>query len=156
MARAKMKLFTLAVVALTFWPATLLAADAQNAEPQAPALDVLSAGQWKKADDSVDSGLAWLALKQQPDGSFPTAASGQPAVTSLAVMAFLSRGHLPGAGSYGKQLDRAIDFVLAQQQPEGLLFGSSTEMPVTDWNQGAHTANYNHAICGLMLGEVFG
>jgi hypothetical protein len=151
-----MKLFTLAVAALTFWPTMLLAADAQNAERQAPALDALSADQWKKVDNSVDHGLAWLALKQQQDGSFSTATSGQPAVTSLAVMAFLSRGHVPGVGPYGKQLNHAIDFVLAQQQPEGLLFGSSTEMPVTDWNQGSHTANYNHAISGLMLGEVFG
>jgi hypothetical protein len=151
-----MKRFTFPIAALAISPAMLLVAQGQTTERQAPFLDALSPDQWRRVDNCVDRGLAWLASKQQQDGSFPTAASGQPAVTSLAVMAFLSRGHVPGTGPYGKQLDRAIDFVLAQQQPEGLLFGSSTEMPVTDWNQGSHTANYNHAISGLMLGEVFG
>jgi hypothetical protein len=151
-----MKRFTLAVAALVFCSAMLLVADGQDTQDQAARLDALSADEWKRVDDSVDRGLAWLASKQRADGSFPTAATGQPAVTSLAVMAFLSRGHVPGVGPYGKQLDRAIDFVLAQQQRDGLLFGSSTVMPVTDWNQGSHTANYNHAISGLMLGEVFG
>jgi hypothetical protein len=107
-------------------------------------------------DDGVDRGLAWLAAQQKGDGSFPTFETGQPAVTSLAVMAFLSRGHVPGVGLYGDRLDRAIDFVLRQQRDDGLLYGASTDMPVTMWNQGSHTANYNHAISGVMLGEAFG
>ena len=37
-------------------------------------------------------------------------------MTSFCVMAFLSRGHTPGFGPYGKQLDRAIDYVLSCQQ----------------------------------------
>src|SRR5689334_19766195 len=113
-----MKRFTFPIAALAISPAMLLVAQGQTTERQAPFLDALSPDQWRRVDNCVDRGLAWLASKQQQDGSFPTAASGQPAVTSLAVMAFLSRGHVPGTGPYGKQLDRAIDFVLAQQQPE--------------------------------------
>jgi hypothetical protein len=151
-----MNLFAFALSAILLCPAMLPIARAQDVDRHAPRLDVLSVDKWKKVDDAVDRGLAWLASQQRTDGSFPTFESGQPAVTSLAVMAFLSRGHMPGDGPYGKRLDRAIDFVLVQQQTEGLLYGASTDMPITDWNQGSHTANYNHAIAGLMLGEVFG
>jgi hypothetical protein len=133
-----------------------LVASGQIVDRLTPNPDVLSSDEWKKIDDSVDRGLAWLASRQRDDGSFPSIESGQPAITSLAVMAFLARGHCPGTRPYGSVLDRAVDFVVAQQQSEGLLYGGSTAMPVTDWNEGSHTANYNHAIAGLMLGEVFG
>jgi hypothetical protein len=128
----------------------------QTFDGKTPNADVLSADEWKKVDDSVDRGLAWLASQQRDDGSFPSIDSGQPAVTSLAVMAFLARGHCPGTRPYGSVLDRAIDFVVTQQQSGGLLSGGSTAMAVTEWNMGSHTATYNHAIAGLMLGEVFG
>ena len=118
--------------------------------------DVLSPEAWKRIDDGVDRGLAWLASQQQPDGSFPTYESGLPAITSLAVMAFLSRGHTAGAGPYGDTIDRAIDFVLRQQREDGLLFHGDTTVPVTNWGEGSHAAMYNHAIAGLMLGEAYG
>ena len=118
--------------------------------------EVLSPETWKRIDDGVDRGLAWLASQQLPDGSFPTYDTGQPAITSLAVMAFLSRGHTAGAGPYGDTLDKAIDFVLRQQREDGLLFDGDTTVPVTDWGEGSHAAMYNHAIAGLMLGEAYG
>jgi hypothetical protein len=152
-----MNLIAIALSLFLLWPGVVLVSYGEDVDRQAPRLDVLSVNQWKNIDDAVDRGLAWLALQQREDGSFPTMESGQPAVTSLAVMAFLSRGHVPGIGPYGKRLDRAIDFVVAQQQDEGLLYGASTDMPmINNWNQGPHVANYNHAIAGLMLGEVFG
>jgi hypothetical protein len=117
--------------------------------------DALPPEKWRQVQDSVDRSLAWLATQQAPDGSFPTYASGQPAVTSLCVMAFLSRGHQPGFGPYGRQINRAIDFVLSCQQEDGLL---CFEVPEPDFHpkQPSHTAAYNHAISGLMLGEVYG
>ena len=83
--------------------------------------DVLALAQWRRLDAAVDRGLAWMALQQQPDGSFPTRGRTAPAITSLAAMAFLSRGHRPGVGPYGMTLDRAIDFVLSQQNECGLI-----------------------------------
>ena len=35
------------------------------------------------------------------------------------MMAFLSRGHVPDQGRYGKQISKAIDFVLATQKRRG-------------------------------------
>jgi hypothetical protein len=103
----------------------------------------------------VDRALAWMAGQQAADGSLPSYPSGQPAVTSLFVMAFLSRGHQPGAGPYGARLNRAIDFVISCQMDDGLF---SQQIPGVNYvrRQASHTALYNHAIAGLMLGEVYG
>src|SRR5688572_5862040 len=49
---------------------------------------VLSAKEWHQVNASVARALDWLAGQQQPDGSFPSLANGQPAVTSLCMMAF--------------------------------------------------------------------
>jgi hypothetical protein len=106
-------------------------------------------------EKSVDRALAWLASQQAADGSFPTSPPGQPAVTSLCIMAFLSRGHQPGYGPYGAQIERAIDFVISCQRPDGL-FSYETPEAAHVVHGASHTAAYNHAIAGLMLGEVYG
>jgi hypothetical protein len=48
--------------------------------------------------DSVDRGLAFLAKLQDADGSWQGQGMKHHGVTSLAVMAFLSAGHVPGEG----------------------------------------------------------
>ena len=125
-----------------------------------PLGEVLCPGKWPAVENSVDRALDWLASQQAANGSFPTQPAGQPAVTSLCVLAFLARGHQPGLGPYGKQIERGIDFVLACQMDDGLF---SSQPPKDSHGQDAHedlmpshTAVYNHAISGLMLGEVFG
>src|SRR6185503_2734576 len=62
---------------------------------------VLTEEQWRQVNRSVEQALAWLSTQQEDDGSFPTLSSGQPAVTSLVVLAYLSYGHLPDKGKYG-------------------------------------------------------
>ncbi len=107
-------------------------------------------------EDSVDRGLAYLARTQAKDGSWPSGIQfggrargnpeGDPAITSLAVMAFLSAGHVPGEGLYGERIERGIQFVAQKQLNNGLFaaknFGG-VEM-------------YYHGICTLMLAEVVG
>jgi hypothetical protein len=128
---------------------------APAAVPAKRLAEALSPEKWRQLESSVDRGLAWLATQQAPDGSFPTQARGQPAVTSLCVMAFLSRGHQPGFGPYGRQLNRAIDFVLSCQREDGL-FSKLAPEPVFNSLGASRTGSYNHAIAGLMLGEVYG
>ena len=79
----------------------------------------LPPAEWSNIESAVDRGLAFLASTQDADGRFPSEDSGQPAVTSLAVMAFLSRGHMPDEGRYGQHISRAIDFVLSTQRRRG-------------------------------------
>lgn len=117
---------------------------------------------WTVVEGSIERALAWLARQQDADGSFRAPAMAQPAATSLAVMAYISKGHMPGEGPYGAQLDRAIDYVLRSQQPDGLLAAAgagtrlSGDYQVANGAAAGKTANYNHGIAGLMLTEVYG
>lgn len=120
-------------------------------EPLPPALTERDSERVKVA---VDRGLMWLASQIDQEGSFSAGArtNGQPALTALSIMAFLSRGHRPGSGPYGEMLNRAIDFTLTCQKPSGLIcYGSY------DYESAFNASDtYNHAISMLMLGEVFG
>lgn len=137
-----------------------LGADAEvRVPPSAPAQgrdpELLTPAQWRQVDQSVSRGLSWLARQQRRDGSFPTARFGEPGVTSLCVLAFLSAGHTPQDERFGSTIQRGVDFVLRSQHPDGLLSGVYPSMPMLPANP-SHVANYNHAICGLMLSEVYG
>jgi hypothetical protein len=92
--------------------------------------------------DSVDRGLAFLATMQEKDGSFQGMGMKHPAVTSLAVLAFLSAGHVPGEGPYQANIDKAIRWVMAQQQPNGMFTTPGGE------------DMYQNAISTMMLCEV--
>ncbi len=111
----------------------------------------LSSEQWNRLNTSVDRGLLFLATQQQSDGSFSAPDVAQPAVTSFCVMAFLSRGHMPGHGPHGDTISRAIDYTLRTQKPNGHLYAAGAGGE--EWKI---MGNYNHAIAGVMLGEVYG
>lgn len=115
----------------------------------------LPASQWAQVETAVDRGLRWLASQQAEDGRFPSDEIAQPAVTSMAIMAFLSRGHLPDQGPYGENISRAIDFVLSTQRRRGY-FSLRPVIPPAQHLTPSQTVVYNHSIAGLMLGEVYG
>jgi hypothetical protein len=124
----------------------------------APA-NVLTPAQWRRVDAAVARALSWLAARQQPDGSFPTLDSGQPAVTSLCMMAFIAHGNVPGKGQYGARLERATDYVISCQKQNGLVTKlGPNESPITRLvsHEIGGCANYNHAISSLVLSEVYG
>src|SRR5688572_14348533 len=77
--------------------------DAKKTVTDETPANVLSPAEWQRVDESVEKALNFLAARQQPDGSFPTLAMGQPGVTSLCIMAFMAHGHLPGDGQYGQK-----------------------------------------------------
>jgi hypothetical protein len=139
---------------------------AANSRPRAAKADadstpanVLSPDQWRRVDAAVSRSLKWLDSQQQPDGSFPTLDSGQPAITSLCIMAFIAHGHVPGKGQYGARLDRATDYVISCQKLNGLVTKQGPEGPQitrqVNREIGACAA-YNHAISSLVLSEVYG
>jgi hypothetical protein len=143
------------LAALLFLAAAAGAAEDGAAPPARPLADVLSAQVRRQVEESVDRGLAWMAGRQAANGSFPTLPQAQPAVTGLCVLAFLSRGHQPGLGPYGGLMEKGIDFVISCQRPDGLFSFQTPEAAHVD-DGASHTAVYNHAIAGLMLGEVYG
>jgi hypothetical protein len=94
-----------------------------------------------RLDKAVDRAVEFLHRSQDSsEGCW----GGNVAVTSLAVMAFLSAGHTPGEGKYGKTIESGVRWVLRNQHPGGLLA-----------NAGGHEM-YHHGIATLMLAEVAG
>jgi hypothetical protein len=88
-----------------------------------------------------------MASQQQPSGAWLTNDFGEStAATSLAVMAFLSGGHVPEEGPYGRTITRGVGWLLAQQRDNGLLVG----------HERSHGPMYSHGISTLMLAEVSG
>jgi hypothetical protein len=112
-------------------------------------------------DEAVDRGLLFLRSQQLPDGGWPSAGglgggfggrhqpaagNGDPAVTALAVMAFLSAGHVPGEGRHGAAVERGVRFVMNAQSRQGMFTSASANM----------YDMYYHGICTLMLAEAAG
>lgn len=87
----------------------------------------------ERIKSAVDGGLEWLAeqqIKEGPDaGSWP-APSHTVKATSIAGLAFLAHGHLPGDEQYGDVLKRAMDYVSDQMNPEGYVGGDADSMYV--------------------------
>ncbi|MEX1026130.1 MAG: prenyltransferase/squalene oxidase repeat-containing protein [Planctomycetota bacterium] len=109
--------------------------------------------------EAVDRGLAWLAAHQRADGAWPgkvgyklnndyrydMALGDGPhvGVTSLACMAFLAGGHLPGRGAHSEVIERGLAFVLSCCNSDGYITHAGTRM-------------YSHAFATLFLAEIYG
>lgn len=100
----------------------------------------------RRIDESIGKALAMMAREQRPSGAWVMQANIESTgVTSLAIMAFMAGGHLPGEGPYGEQISQGIRWVIAQQKPNGLLVNRAGRGPM-----------YSHGISTLMLAEVVG
>jgi hypothetical protein len=114
----------------------------------------LSRGQWSRIDRAIDRGLQFIARHQGSDGSFETQDAARPGVTGLCVLAMLARGHQPGKGRYGAQIERAVDYTLDLQDPNSGVIVASQYIGPEQGDRGA--AHYDHGIAGVMLAEVYG
>src|SRR5258708_7650290 len=74
----------------------------------------------KKVDEAIKKALKFLASTQNADGSWSSGRGSEPAISALTVMAFLSAGHVPGEGPYGKNVEKGVRAVLKMQHPNGL------------------------------------
>lgn len=94
----------------------------------------------RRVETAVDNGLEYLAKSQSGGGTWGS--SRPAAITGLAVMAFMARGHTPGQGPYGENINRGVEGLLQIQskQADGY-FGSSM---------------YDHGIATVALCEVYG
>jgi hypothetical protein len=107
---------------------------------------------------AIVRGLAWLASKQEPNGSWKANVGyklndgyvvqhdgvSHVGVTALAGMAFLAAGHVPGRGKYGAQVEGAIRYILScVNRQDGMIADNDSRM-------------YSHAFATLFLAEVYG
>lgn len=121
---------------------------AQEAQP-APEGEAVATGPeiTEALQERIDAGLRALSDIQAEDGSFPVARfQKHVGITSLACIAFMADGNLPGRGRYGEQVERGLDFVLSNAQETGLLAGDDV----------SHGPMYGHGFATLFLGEVYG
>jgi hypothetical protein len=100
----------------------------------------------KRVDLAIVRALEFLSKQQQPSGAWTIDSIGEcTAGTSLAVMAFLAAGHMPGEGPYGEQIEKGIRWVIQHQEENGMLVARRSHGPM-----------YSHGISTLMLAEVVG
>jgi prenyltransferase beta subunit len=109
-----------------------------------------SIAQEVKIDDATKQAtakaLAWLASRQEADGSWSEPAYPKNnAITAFAMLAFMSQGHLPARGPYGETMARGCRFLIKSARTrDGYLGG------IGQGNM------YCHAMATLALAELWG
>jgi len=137
-------------------------------EPERPRFEApkdlpkLYPGQPRTAAEASERGLAWLAMFQDPDGSWdcdgfmersrlPDRPDGagyalyDPGVTGLALLAFLDAGHTSEKGKYRENVRAGLRYLAQVQDPEGC-FGPRTSSHFT----------YSHAIATAAMAVNYG
>jgi hypothetical protein len=94
------------------------------------------------SEAALERGLAWLAKNQGMEGSW---GSNDLGLVSMGALAFMSAGHAPGRGRYGRELDKALEFVISRSRPSGLLNISDAQRDM-----------YNHGLATFVLGQAHG
>jgi hypothetical protein len=92
----------------------------------------------ERVNAAADRGLAYLASKQKPDGSW----HNNMAVNGLALLAFLGRGNVPGRGPYRDVLEKGKKFLLANANPQT--------------GYCSFNSMYEHGLATLAMAEMYG
>jgi hypothetical protein len=98
-----------------------------------------------EARKAIRRGLAFLASRQNIDGSWDTEYRRNTGVVSVALLAFLASGNPPGRGEYGVSSAKGLNWLLTQCKPSGMIVCESSHGPM-----------YEHALSTLYLAEVWG
>lgn len=95
-----------------------------------------------QSEAALENGLVWLAKNQGPEGNWGSSDLG---LVSMGALAFMSAGHSPGRGKYGREVDKALEFVVSRSKPSGLLNISDAQRDM-----------YNHGLATFVLGQAHG
>jgi hypothetical protein len=139
------------------WAARPAAAPAVQSGPPAETVRrAYTADFGPDAQAAVERGLAWLASRQNPNGSWTSRVgyklyddyfgeeNESVDVTALACMAFVSAGHVPGRGRYGRHVERGVNWLLSKvREEDGYITHAGSRM-------------YSHAFATLFLAEIYG
>ncbi|MHC5053484.1 MAG: hypothetical protein ACYTKD_02070 [Planctomycetota bacterium] len=100
-------------------------------------------------DRATDRGLDWLALVQEPDGSWSAIDTGGTGgvveMTALAMLAFHACGHTEKTGRHKEVVRKAVSFLSEHQDARGR---------ITETGEGAEN-DLTHVFAGLALSEAF-
>ncbi len=116
-------------------------APGRSADGRARAMDEYAGGMGKLTEPAVLRALEWLKKNQGPDGSW---GPNKPAMTGLALLTFLAHGETTASEAYGATVEKAIRFLLAQQQPGGSF--CKLDQP----------GSYAHGIATYAISEAYG
>ena len=106
---------------------------------------VLAEGEWEvtpASERALDKGLQWLAHNQGRQGNWE---SNDLGLVGLGALAFLSAGHLPSRGKYGDVVEQALQYVVRNAKPSGVLNISAQQRDM-----------YNHGLATFVLGQAYG
>ena len=95
-----------------------------------------------QSEVALERGLEWLARNQGPEGNWGSPDLG---LVGMGVLAFLSAGHEPGRGKYGREVEKAVEYVISRGKPSGLLNVADGQRDM-----------YNHGLSTFVLGQVHG
>ena len=102
-------------------------------------------GEWeitRESEAALEGGLKWLAAAQGKEGNWESSDLG---LVAMGALAFLAAGHTPGHGRYGPPLEKALDYILKNAKPSGLLNIASPQRDM-----------YNHGLAAFVLGQAYG
>ncbi len=97
-------------------------------------------------DRVIEGGLDWLVSKQHPLGYWNAQGRYPAAMTGLAGMALLAEGSTPNHGKHAESIRRAVDYLVSQARPNGLIGD-----PLRD-----DRYTYGHGFGMLFLSQVLG
>ncbi|MCH5375899.1 MAG: squalene--hopene cyclase, partial [Planctomycetes bacterium] len=109
------------------------------------AAPLLAEGDWEmtlESEQALQRGLRWLQQNQGPEGNW---SSNDLGLVSMGALAFMADGHAPGRGEYGVTVQRALDYVMDNAKPSGLLNIADSQRDL-----------YNHGLSTFVLGQAHG
>ncbi len=131
----------LSILLASWIPASTLFADAARGSEAVGFVEITP-----ELRQAVERGFRYLAAQQSTDGAWGGDRYGKHVgITSLAALAFMADGNLPGRGPYGENVARALDFVLRNATESGLIAADTSHGPM-----------YGHGFATLFLGEIYG
>lgn len=95
-----------------------------------------------ESEAALERGLRWLAENQGPEGNWESDDLG---LVSMGALAYLAAGHTAGSGKYGPHAERAIQYVIRNAKPSGLLNIANGQRDM-----------YNHGLSAFVLGQAHG
>jgi hypothetical protein len=110
----------------------------------------------RRVNAATDRALDYLEKKQLKDG--PNAGAWRPdinAINGMAILAFLSRGHVPGRGKYGDTVEDGVVKPGVLTLAKKFLLSGQSKVPASEGFMNAGNM-YSHGMATLALVEMYG